>query len=214
MEDYDRTYRETTDYFGPDPDPLLARFLPELPPRARVLDIGAGQGRNALPAAAAGHRVTGIDPSAEALEQCRARAVAVGVDLELQRCDFADHAPDAPYNAILCFGLLQTLSRTEGASLVHRLHAWSRTGTLVLLRAWHVDDPSYERVRSGWTRAGLHSFRDEGGEHRTYLARGAVRNFVRGWEVLHHEEGMGSLHRHGDGPEHRHGDVELAARRR
>jgi len=62
-EDYEDAYR-TPDWFGSAPHPLLERFAARLPAGARVLDIGSGQGRHALPLARRGCRVTGLDTSA------------------------------------------------------------------------------------------------------------------------------------------------------
>ena len=76
MNDYDDAYRETDQYFGAKPDPVLRRFLNDIRPEGRVLDLGVGQGRNALPLAKAGMDVVGIDPSAEAVTQALAAAEA------------------------------------------------------------------------------------------------------------------------------------------
>jgi len=211
-DDYDNAYGDNVHYFGSEPAPLLTRFVGELVPGGRVLDLGVGQGRNALPLAAAGMRVTGIDPSAESMAQAERRASEAGLDLELWRGGFLDYAPPAPFDTVLCFGLLQILSRTEIAGLLYRLHCWTAPGAILLLVAWHVDDPSYASCRDTWTPVGRHSFRGPDGDHRTYLAYGEIRDLLCGWEILSHDETLGSVHRHGDGPEHRHGDVELAAR--
>ena len=214
MSDYDATYRDHEHYFGAEPDSVLRRHLNDLKPEGRVLDIGVGQGRNALALAKAGMDVAGVDSSAEAVSQALAAAEASGLELDLWQGDFLDYEPDDPFDTVLCFGLMQILSRAECASLVHRLHVWTLPGSLLLLTAWHVDDPSYERIRDSWEPAGLHSFVSPEGEYRTYLPRGAIRNLVRGWEILHFEEKMGPPHDHGDGEEHSHGVVELVARRR
>lgn len=213
MYDYDTAYDEYATYFGNEPESILTAYMDEIAPGGRVLDIGIGQGRNALPLAREGRRVTGIDPASVAVEQAREQAAAAGVELDLWQGDVLDYDPPGPYDAVLCFGLMQILSRGQCASLLHRLFAWTRPGSLLLLTAWHVDDPSYDRISESWERVGLHSFRSETGEHRTYLARGVIRNLLPGWEILHHAEILGPLHDHGDGETHRHGTIELVARR-
>ncbi|MEM9304511.1 MAG: class I SAM-dependent methyltransferase, partial [Pseudomonadota bacterium] len=68
----------------------FARAAEELPaiialagiPVARVLDLGCGPGRHAVPFAEAGLAVTGVDLSRTLLDQGRARAAAAGVELE------------------------------------------------------------------------------------------------------------------------------------
>ena len=213
MRDYDRTYRETGDYFGAEPSELLDLFGERIPPGSRILDVGIGQGRNALPLARQGYRVTGIDTSAVAIATVRELAGRENLDLELRQGDFLDYAPDddTGFGAVLAFGLLQTLSRRDGASLLHRFRAWIRPGGLLFVTAWHVDDPGYALTSAGWARAGLHSFRTDDGEHRTFLARGEILDLMLGWSVVHHWEGIGPVHRHGDGAAERHGLVELVA---
>jgi len=48
---------------APQPDAFLARVLPHIYPGVRVLDIGAGTGRYAVPLARAGAQVTAVEPS-------------------------------------------------------------------------------------------------------------------------------------------------------
>lgn len=214
MSHYDPSYAATDAYFG-DPDPILLEHLDALPEGGRVLDIGVGQGRHALELAARGFRVTGIDPSAEAIGQCRAAAAERGLELELIHGDVFEYAPEARFDAILCFGLMQILPRGDNASLVHRFYEWTGDGSVVFLTAWHVDDPSYDRIADTWERVGLHSFRSPDGEYRTYLARGVMKTLFRAWKTLHRRETLGPPHRHGEGgEEHRHGVIELVAQRR
>jgi ubiquinone/menaquinone biosynthesis C-methylase UbiE len=52
----------------------LARVLAELPPRARVLDLGVGTGRELSALLDAGHEPTGLDLSGEMLALCARRA--------------------------------------------------------------------------------------------------------------------------------------------
>ena len=55
----------------------LALLRTLVPPPARVLDAGAGNGRFVTAAAAAGYQATGIEPSRRGIERARARNVAI-----------------------------------------------------------------------------------------------------------------------------------------
>jgi SAM-dependent methyltransferase len=59
-------------------------------PGMRVLDVACGTGNAALPAARAGARVTGLDLAATLLEAGRAKARAVGLEIEWRDGDAED----------------------------------------------------------------------------------------------------------------------------
>ena len=60
--------------WGPPDDFFMA--LTGETPQARVLDFGCGTGRLTIALAAAGHRVTGVDPASNSLEVARAKPFA------------------------------------------------------------------------------------------------------------------------------------------
>lgn len=69
MSRYDEIYECAPHYFGREPSRLVARFRQLIPEGARVLDIGVGQGRNAVSLACRGAVVLGIDTSRAGLEK-------------------------------------------------------------------------------------------------------------------------------------------------
>ncbi|MEW1656797.1 MULTISPECIES: methyltransferase domain-containing protein [unclassified Streptomyces] len=90
----------------------LAAHLPDLPPR-RVLDVGCGQGTQALRLARRGHQVTGVDASTRLLDDFRAAMAAepaeVGDRVRLVQGDagqLTDLFAASSFDVVLCQGVL------------------------------------------------------------------------------------------------------------
>ncbi|MFC0877440.1 class I SAM-dependent methyltransferase [Saccharicrinis sp. FJH2] len=72
MAGYDRYYK-TEELFG-EPYPELLAFFRQYEPKGTVIDLGCGQGRDAIHLAALGYRVTGMDASKVGIDQLNAVA--------------------------------------------------------------------------------------------------------------------------------------------
>ena len=79
---------------------VLQRELATLKP-GRALDLGCGDGANALALAAAGWQVTGVDCAASAIALARAAARSQGLDARFLCADFSDWQPDASYDLVI-----------------------------------------------------------------------------------------------------------------
>lgn len=67
MAGYDKYY-QTTDLFG-EPYPELIEFFARYEPKGKVIDLGCGQGRDAISLARLGYKITGIDNSKVGIDQ-------------------------------------------------------------------------------------------------------------------------------------------------
>jgi len=67
-----------------------------------VLELGVGTGRIAVPIAASGIRVVGVDLSAGMLEVARERAELAGVELDLRQADMRDPPIDETFPLVIC----------------------------------------------------------------------------------------------------------------
>ncbi|QFZ24564.1 class I SAM-dependent methyltransferase [Saccharothrix syringae] len=73
-----------------------------LAPRSAVLDVPCGSGRHSLELARRGHRVTGVDLSAEAIGH--ARRAAAGLDVEFVHADMREIPRHGGFDAAVCLG--------------------------------------------------------------------------------------------------------------
>lgn len=89
----------------------LARSIGDQPP-LHVLDLGGGDGRDALPLAARGHRVVMIDAAPAMLDEAARSAAAAGLreHIHTQVGDVADApllVPPGSFDLVLCHNVLQ-----------------------------------------------------------------------------------------------------------
>lgn len=211
---YDREYARVEALFGTEPERTIAQFADRLRPGAPVLDVGAGQGRNALPLARAGRCVHALEPSgvaAAALQQA-ARSEQLPLEVFATAVERFD-PPVADYAGIMVFGLIPDLPWAGIRTLLERVETWSGPGTLVWVTGFTTEDPAFATYESTGTAVGANSFEIAGGRVRTYLEPGQILELLSPYTIVHHWEGLGPEHRHGDGPLERHGKFEVVGKR-
>ncbi len=104
---YDEHYRDDPAACG-DPFAEFEAFCSDAEVGS-VLDLGCGQGRDALVFARAGHRVVGVDVSAVGIRQMRAAAKAEGLDVEGIVADICTYQPDEFFDVVILDRVLHML---------------------------------------------------------------------------------------------------------
>ena len=104
---------------------ILRRQCAELGEGLRILDVGGGDGMDALPLALAGHEVTILDPSESWLAEAKRRAAGAGVSLTTL-VGGVDDLPEGEWDLVLCHFVLHY--RPAEAGDVRRLAAVVRPG--------------------------------------------------------------------------------------
>ena len=125
-------------------DRVLQPELATLRP-GRALDLGCGNGANALKLAAGGWQVTGIDCAAPAIALARSAAHDQGLDARFHCVDFGEWQPAARYDlVILTYALpagaaarrvLQTAARALQPGGILLVAEWDRS----MSASWGID---------------------------------------------------------------------------
>jgi len=97
---WNRRYQDTDRLWSREPNALLAAFAPTLQP-GRALDLGAGEGRNAVWLAQGGWSVTALDVSGVALARAAQRAAEEGVPLDCVEADWREYRPQALFDLVV-----------------------------------------------------------------------------------------------------------------
>ena len=140
------------------------RFLRAVPPGARVLEVGAGDGSFVARLAAAGYDARGIEPSASA----SAAAARRGARVEHTAAEDAGVQP-ASEDAVVIWHTLEHLDDPEAT--LRRVHAWLRPGGRLIVA---VPDLASVQARIGGDRW----FHQDVPRHRTHFTAAGVRLLV------------------------------------
>jgi S-adenosylmethionine-dependent methyltransferase len=76
------------------------------PAPRRILDLGCGQGTQALRLASAGHDVTAVDSSPSLLGALHTEAARLGAAVHIVESDLLDAPVDGEFDVVLCHGVL------------------------------------------------------------------------------------------------------------
>ncbi len=105
-QEWDRRYAGAELVWTAAPNRFVVAELANLPP-GRALDLGAGEGRNAVWLAARGWQVTAVDFSAVGLDKGRRLAEARAVAVDWVRADLRDYQPEAQSFQLVLVAYLQ-----------------------------------------------------------------------------------------------------------
>ncbi|MBD5548275.1 MAG: methyltransferase domain-containing protein [Lachnospiraceae bacterium] len=112
---YDKRYNTEEYYWGLMPNPICYDIMKILPPVKpyRVLDIGCGEGKDAIFFAKCGYAVTAFDISEQGIEKAKRLAEYNKVEVGFFKADILDYRPDSEYDIIFSSGALHIISPTD-----------------------------------------------------------------------------------------------------
>lgn len=170
--DYDRRYTTEGYYWGLMPNRLCYDIMKILPPIKpyRVLDIGCGEGKDAVFFAKCGYEVTAFDQSAQGIEKAKRLAEHNQVEVNLFKADLFDYRPDKEFDIIFSSGVLHFLPATVRRELTGSLKKYTAQNGIHALNVF-VNKPFLTRVPD--------KTREEGKRHSWYS--GELFGYYHDW---------------------------------
>jgi tellurite methyltransferase len=165
---WDEKYSRPTFIFGKSPVQFLAENYQYIPYEGSVLDMGMGEGRNAVFLAQKGYKVTGVDISSVAVKKAYLLSQEFGVKIKGVVASLSDYkiAPGS-FDAIICFYYVDR-------SLVEKIKSWLKPGGILIYEAH--------------TTRELKRTKREAADESTYLKEQELLRLFPGMRVLKYEE--------------------------
>ncbi|MGB7317915.1 MAG: class I SAM-dependent methyltransferase [Planktotalea sp.] len=123
MTDYNALYETTQDALGAPYAPLMESIFANVPNHSSILDIGCGQGRDALALARKGYRVTGIDAAPAGISALRDAAKREKLSIIAEVGDITTWQPDGSFDVLLCDRTLHMLPKAIHNNVLKNLMA-------------------------------------------------------------------------------------------
>jgi SAM-dependent methyltransferase len=173
---FEQEYHRKRDYAGERPKDVVRLLVERFRPRGRALDLGVGEGQNAVFLAKQGLHVTGVDLSPTGLRRFLERAVREGVAERVRavREDIKRFPLEQEYDVILSNNTLHFLPETELTRVLSRMKAQTRPGGYHAITVFtkHGDLPTAgERQR----------------KYRLFRSN-ELRKRYQDWKILHYRE--------------------------
>ncbi|MGB9357457.1 MAG: class I SAM-dependent methyltransferase [Acidimicrobiia bacterium] len=135
---WDGRYRERGAVWGSEPNRFLVDVASDLEP-GTALDLGCGQGRNALWLASRGFTVTGLDLSPVAVGQAEEMAAELGVDATFKAVDLMAWDPEGRVWDLVLLAYLHLPDAMRKAVHAAAVRAVAPGGRIVVI-AHHLDN--------------------------------------------------------------------------
>lgn len=126
------------------PAPFVIEALKEMLP-GFALDVGCGQGRNALYIARKGWKVDAVDSNAQVINDLAEQVSRYGLDIHPKVADVTSFTFVKTYDAILCMMLLHFLTKAEWQSLIAQMKAHTSPGGIHVLAVFNDNNPAGTR---------------------------------------------------------------------
>jgi tellurite methyltransferase len=183
---------------GPNHD--IVELATALPPRARVLDLGCGEGRNSFFLAGLGHAVTAVDISAAGIAKLAELAGRSGLTITTEVGDLNDYRVTGEWDLVMAHGVIDYLENAVWRDLCAQIRAHTVPGGYNAYTCMLFTD-EYPAPQE---------FRQAGFKHA--LAAGELVGTYEGWEVVRHDRYV-KWDQHPGIPIHCHPVDKLVARR-
>ncbi len=172
-----------------NPAPLVERFSKYIKIDS-VLDIGCGDGRDAVFLARKGFKVTAIDTRQKAIDAAKELAKNNGVTVNFLLKDVREYVfPKNHYQAIIALNSLFFLRKKDFYAAINNIKKSLASGGIAIISSFTINDSMFDKIRAENEKVGKGEFKSGDEQHFWYfLEHNELSRFFDDFEILFHKE--------------------------
>lgn len=132
--------------FG-NPSKEVEEIVPLLAQKARILDVGCGDGRHSLYLAGLGFRVDAFDISKNAIDKIDYLKERNRLDINTYVCDVLDFEFKYKYDLVILHGVLQFIEREKQSKILDLLKNWTNVNGYHIVALFTDEEPVPEDLK-------------------------------------------------------------------
>jgi tellurite methyltransferase len=199
--------------WGLKPIDTLVDYVSLVNKSGKVLDLGMGEGRNALYFASKGFEAEGIDISETAINRALSYAQENGLVMKAAVSDLLSfEIEENAYSLIILANVLNFFKDEEISQVIDKVKRGLAEDGLLYIHAFDIRDPSYEKNVSRAEKISDHTFyRAKSDSYIHFFTRKELESYFDGYQTIKASESYLLDVSHGE--PHYHGTVEMLVRK-
>ncbi|MDO8686585.1 MAG: methyltransferase domain-containing protein [Candidatus Berkelbacteria bacterium] len=196
-------------------NPFVKKYAP-LVKNGRAIDIGTGNGSNALFLASNGFKVDAIDINKDAIEGLKKRSKELKIELNAKKIDIRKFPFNKKYDLILAIQSLIFMKKSEFNTIISKIKKSLNKGGVAIISSFTTADASFEQFAAKRKPVGKNTFYSKGSkQYWNFLEKNELKKCFtnKKFEILSHEEFIKKDNPHeGTDYPHQHGIARIAVK--
>ena len=210
---WEKSYQNTKQLWSSNPDSKLMQYF-DLIKRGNLLDLGIGEGRNALPFNFSGFNIDGVDISETAIKRCQESFTKKDSTINLISLDLRKYdIKKENYTIIIAANVLNFFKKSETNIMIKNIKEGLREDGLVYLSVFSTLEPKYNSIKENNKQVEENTFYIEDRDaYLHFFTQKELNKCFTDFELICCCEGLEYDSNHGD--PHYHGGIDFMARKK
>lgn len=169
----------------------------------KALDIGAGEGRNAIYLSKIGFDVVAVEPSVEGCKKIDAKARELNLNIDVQNKDFLSLKVKDKFNFILASTSLEHMEYEYLQEAIQKIKNSLNVGGYIYIVVFTEKDPGFKKDIQNASECAMFI--------KHYFKENELKNYFSDFEIIYYNEYLKEDLTHGK--PHYHGKAKIFARK-